>query len=92
MEDVISEMEKEPREAGNASWRLMLEWRIKAKEQRETDVVGSDTAHMLTSGSQSSKAEIGVSDVSRVVVDWWGTLEDQKFLSSTEIPQNRGTK
>ena len=44
LDDVISEMEKDLREAGKDLWQVILEWRrIKVKERRETDAGGDVT-------------------------------------------------
>ena len=57
LEDVISEMEKELREAGKDLWWAKLEWRrIEAKERRETDAAGGGDTWKAASEAQSSKA------------------------------------
>ena len=53
LEDVISEMEKELREAGKDLWQVMLEWRrIEAKERRVTDAAGGDVTWKAPSRAQ----------------------------------------
>ena len=65
--DVISEMEKELREAGEDLWRGTLESkRIEANERRETLTAGGGGTWKAASGAESSKTEIGPSDESRV--------------------------
>ena len=60
----------------------------KDRSQRgETDAARSGVAWMAASGARSSKAEVGLSDVSRVDVDCKGTLGDRNFVSSAGAAQ-----
>ena len=61
LDDVISEMEKELREAGKDLWQSQAgEWNeIKAKERRETEAAGGGVTWKAACGVDSSEAEIG---------------------------------
>ena len=92
LEDVFSEMGEEAargREILAESQPGMEKYQ--SQEQRETGVVRSDVAQKTASGSQSSKAEVGPCDVSRVTSTGWARWEGHKFLSSAEIPQKKRT-
>ena len=57
LDDVISEMDKEQREAGKALSRVAVEWRrIEANERRETDAAGGGVTWTAASGAQSSRS------------------------------------
>ena len=78
VEDDVSEIERELREAGKEVRQVKLEWiRTEAKAAREMDAARSDGAWMAASRAQSSKAVVGLSDVSRVDFDCMGTLVDR---------------
>ena len=90
LDDVISEMEKELREAGNALWRVTLEWRrIEARERRDTDAAGGGATWKAASGVQSSKAEIGPAGESGVGVNRKSSLEEQSYTSSAGGSQKK---
>ena len=57
-----------------------------AKGPRETDVASSDVAWMAAPGAQSSKAEVVLSDVSRVDFDCVGTLGGPKLFEQCRSP------
>ena len=70
VEDEISEIERELREAGQLVRQVSLEWTgTEAKGLRDMDVARSDVAWMAASGARCSKAEVGPSDVSKVGFD-----------------------
>ena len=86
MEDRIS-----AEEAGLFEARVEMEEvskerrRTKVQGWRASDAVRSGITQKAAAGSQSSKAEVGLCDVSRVDITNNGTLEGQSF-----VRRNRG--
>ena len=90
LDDVISEIEKELREARKALRRVTLEWkRIDAKEPKETDAAGVDGKWKAASGAQVSKAKIGTSGKSGVGVNRKSSPGDQNSMSSARGPEQK---
>ena len=84
LENEILLIEKELRDAGNKLRQVTVEWKgTEAKGPRETDAVRSHVTQKAASGSRSSKAEVGLSDVSGVV-DCTGTFGPQVFDPAEE--------
>ena len=83
LDDRISVEEAEVHDDRAETEELLKERkRTKADELRASDAVRSDVARRAASGVQSSKTEVGLSDVSRVDVDWLSTLGDQSSMTS----------
>ena len=90
VEDEVSEIAREFREAGKEVRQVTLEWiRTEAKAPREMDAARSGVAWMAASRDQSSKAEVGLSDVSRVHFDCMARWRTETLRATLEPRRKR---